>query len=134
MIAVPARDRAWVIGPRPGAPRGPATTGAAVWLTNMTSSRSGTGSSVGRPGGSRPRPPAYPDFLFPQMTSLELAPEHWVPLFVDNLYMSFTNATAFSPTDVMPMSRWAKLTMLVQSAISLMVVVLVIARAVNILR
>ena len=48
--------------------------------------------------------------------------------------MSFTNATAFSPTDVMPLSRWAKLTMLVQSAISLVTVALVIARAVNILK
>jgi uncharacterized membrane protein len=110
-------------------------TGAAVWLTNMIVFalwywEFDRGGPVARALAPRP----YPDFLFPQMTSLELAPEHWVPLFVDNLYMSFTNATAFSPTDVMPMSRWAKLTMLVQSAISLMVVVLVIARAVNILR
>lgn len=68
------------------------------------------------------------------MTSPELAPEHWEPGFVDYLYMSFTNTTAFSPTDVMPMSRWAKLTMLIQSAISLITVALVIARAVNILK
>ena len=68
------------------------------------------------------------------MTAPELAPDHWEPGFVDYLYTSFTNATAFSPTDVMPLSRWAKLTMLVQSAISLITVALVITRAVNILK
>ena len=52
---------------------------------------------------------------------------------MDYLYLSFTNATAFSPTDVMPLVRWAKLTMLVQSAVSLSLGALVIARAVNIL-
>jgi len=52
---------------------------------------------------------------------------------VDYLYLSFTNATAFSPTDVMPLARWAKLTMLVQSAVSLAIGALVIARAINIL-
>jgi uncharacterized membrane protein len=74
-----------------------------------------------------------PDLMFPQMASPELAPPEWEPAFVDYLYMSFTNATAFSPTDVMPLARWAKLTMLVQSAVSLAVGLLVIARAVNIL-
>jgi uncharacterized membrane protein len=53
---------------------------------------------------------------------------------VDYLYLSFTNATAFSPTDTMPMTRWAKMTMLTQSAVSLATVALVIARAVNILK
>jgi uncharacterized membrane protein len=72
--------------------------------------------------------------MFPQMSSPELAPAEWEPAFVDYLYLSFTNATAFSPTDVMPLSRWAKLTMLVQSAVSLSTVALVIARAVNILK
>jgi uncharacterized membrane protein len=57
-----------------------------------------------------------------------------MPHFFDYLYMSFTNATAFSPTDVMPLARWAKATMLVQSAVSLAIGALVIARAVNILR
>jgi hypothetical protein len=74
------------------------------------------------------------DLMFPQMTSPELAPPDWEPHFVDYLYLSFTNATAFSPTDVMPLARWAKLTMLVQSAVSLAVGALVIARAVNILK
>ncbi len=76
----------------------------------------------------------YPDFLFPQMQSPEAAPRTWAPMFVDYAYLSFTNATAFSPTDTLPLTRWTKVTMLVQSAISLITVALVIARAVNILK
>jgi uncharacterized membrane protein len=57
----------------------------------------------------------------------------WEPHFVDYLYLSFTNATAFSPTDVMPLARWTKLAMISQAAVSLTTVVLVIARAVNVL-
>ena len=76
----------------------------------------------------------FPDLMFPQMASPELAAPDWEPRFVDYLYLSFTNATAFSPTDVMPLARWAKLTMAAQSAVSLAVGALVIARAVNILR
>jgi uncharacterized membrane protein len=72
-----------------------------------------------------------PDFLFQQMQSPGFAPHDWKPAFVDYVYLSFTNATAFSPTDVMPLSRWAKLTMLVQAAVALVIVVLVVARAIN---
>ncbi len=67
------------------------------------------------------------------MQTPEIDPE-WEPTFVDYLYVSFTNATAFSPTDTMPLSRWTKLTMLLQSAVSLATVALVVARAVNVLR
>jgi uncharacterized membrane protein len=110
-------------------------TGAAIWFTNVIVFglwywEFDRGGPVERAAGSSP----YPDFLFPQMTSPELAPPDWEPGFVDYLYVSFTNATAFSPTDVLPMTRWAKLTMLTQSAISVITVVLVIARAVNILK
>lgn len=76
----------------------------------------------------------YPDFLFPQMTQHHLASEHWEPRFGDYLYVSFTNATAFSPTDTMPLPRWAKGLMSAQSAIALSTTALVIARAVNILK
>jgi hypothetical protein len=76
----------------------------------------------------------YPDFLFPQMTQPDLAPPDWAPNFLDYLYVSFTNAFAFSPTDTMPLSRWAKMLMLLQSAIALVTVALVIARAVNIFK
>jgi hypothetical protein len=87
------------------------------------------GGPVGRALAKQP----WPDFMFPQMSSPELASPDWRPLILDYLFLSFTNATAFSPTDVMPMSRWAKVLMMVQSAVSLATVSLVIARAINIL-
>jgi len=75
-----------------------------------------------------------PDFVFPQMQlSAELVPEHWTPSFIDYLYLSFTNSTAFSPTDTLPMTSWAKVLMLVQALISLLTVAIVASRAVNIL-
>lgn len=74
-----------------------------------------------------------PDFLFPQMINPKTAPKGWTPNFLDYLYVSFTNATAFSPTDTMPMTETAKALMLVQSSASVLIVVLVAARAVNIL-
>ena len=74
-----------------------------------------------------------PDFLFPQMSSPEFAEPDWEPRFLDYLYLSFTNATAFSPTDTMPLTRGAKLGMMLEEAISLATAILVIARAVNIL-
>lgn len=74
-----------------------------------------------------------PDFLFPQMATPKVAPAGWTPGFVDYLYLAFTNATAFSPTDTMPLSPLSKVLMLLQSLVSLIVVALVAARAVNIL-
>jgi hypothetical protein len=78
--------------------------------------------------------PAHPDFAFPQQLNPELAPEQWRPRFVDYMYLGFTSATAFSPTDAMPLRAWNKLAMMAQSAISLVLLGLVIARAVNVLR
>ena len=75
----------------------------------------------------------HPDFLFPQMQSPELASRDWEPTFLDYFYVAFTNATAFSPTDTMPLSAWAKLLMLTESVISLVTVLLVVARAVNVI-
>ena len=77
--------------------------------------------------------PAHPDFAFPQQLSPELAPEDWRPRFVDYLYLGFTSATAFSPTDAMPLRPWNKIAMMAQSMISLVILGLVIARAVNVL-
>jgi len=110
-------------------------TGGAIWLTNVVAFslwywEMDRGGPADRAHVTRP----HPDFLFPQMASPELAPPDWEPAFVDYLYLLFTNAAAFSPTDVLPLARWAKLTMLGQSAVSLLTVALVIARAVNILK
>lgn len=74
-----------------------------------------------------------PDFLFPQMVTAACAPAEWAPQFIDYLYVAFTNATAFSPTDTMPLTPWAKTLMGIQSLVSLLTIVLVAARAVNIL-
>jgi uncharacterized membrane protein len=74
-----------------------------------------------------------PDFLFPQMTTPHAAPRGWRPAFVDYLYVAFTNATAFSPTDTMPLTPTAKMLMLVESLASFVTVAVVAARAVNIL-
>ncbi len=81
----------------------------------------------------QPEPPP-PDFQFPQMENPQLAAPGWYPELVDYIYLSFTNSIAFSPTDVMPLSRWAKLLMLSESGISAITVLLVAARAVNIFK
>jgi hypothetical protein len=79
-------------------------------------------------------PPTYPDLAFPEQLNPVVATPGWRPQFFDYLYLGFTNATAFSPTDVMPLARWAKAAMTIQAAGSLAVLGLVIARAVNILQ
>jgi hypothetical protein len=78
------------------------------------------------------RLPRHPDFAFPQQLNPQLAPAEWRPRFIDYLYLGFTNAIAFSPTDTMPLVPWAKVAMAVQSLISLAILGLVVARAVNV--
>lgn len=78
-------------------------------------------------------PRAYPDLSFPQHQNPELAPPGWRPKFGDYLYLGLSTATAFSPTDVMPLASWAKIAMAAQTLISLVVFTLVIATAVNVL-
>jgi hypothetical protein len=80
-----------------------------------------------------PDPPP-PDFQFPQMDNPRLAEPGWQPELLDYIYVSYTNSIAFSPTDVLPLTRWAKLLMLSESAVSAVTVLLVAARAVNIFK
>jgi hypothetical protein len=87
----------------------------------------------GGPVARASRTAAEVDFMFPQMTDDRWAPEGWTPGLVDYLYVSFTNATAFSPTDAMPLTQSAKLLMSLQALTALLTVGLVVARAVNIL-
>jgi uncharacterized membrane protein len=110
-------------------------TGAAIWGTNVIVFslwywEFDRGGPVARARALRP----HPDLLFPQMTQPGIAPPDWEPHYFDYLYTSFTNASAFSPTDVMPLSRWTKLLFLIQAVVSLVTAGLVIARAVNILK
>jgi hypothetical protein len=109
-------------------------SGLVLWVTNVLLFsvwywQLDGGGPVARRGKIKP----YPDFLFVQMTERKFAPRGWHPALVDYLYTSFTNATAFSPTDTMPLTVMAKALMAVQSAIALVTIGLVVARAVNIL-
>jgi hypothetical protein len=112
-------------------------TGGAIWLTNVIVFALvfwlfDGGGPVARFQLKEAAPRA---FLFPQHQLGPDEPErlHWAPVFFDYFYTSFTNATAFSPTDVMPLSRWAKFAMMIEAALSLVLAILVVARAVNIL-
>ncbi len=109
-------------------------SGGSIWLTNVVVFALWFWElDRGGPGKRAQALHPYPDFIFPQMSDPSYAPSQWHPKFFDYLYTSFTNASAFSPTDVMPLTRWAKMLMLVQSMTALLIVGLVIARAVNIL-
>ena len=110
------------------------TVGAIVWAGNNIAFallywELDSGGAAARAHQLRPNA----DFAFPQQLNPDIAPADWRPQFVDYLYLGFTNATAFSPTDAMPMAPWAKSAMMVQSLISLAILGLVIARAVNLL-
>lgn len=109
-------------------------SGMLIWLTNFLifglwyweMDRGGPGRRAAGHDGA-------PDFLFPQMSDDRIEPRNWRPKFIDYLYVSLTNATAFSPTDTMPLTPMAKSIMGVQSIVSLVTLGLVVSRAVNIL-
>lgn len=109
-------------------------SGGSIWFTNVVVFALWYWEfDRGGPGARAQAKNQVPDFMFPQMSDPDLAAPQWASKFFDYLYISFTNASAFSPTDVLPLTRWAKALMLVQSVTSLIVVALVIARGVNIL-
>jgi uncharacterized membrane protein len=108
--------------------------GAAVWVANViVFSLWYCELDRGGPAERAAGLPVPASFAFPENATPELAPPGWRPAYPDYLYLAFTNATAFSPTDTLPVRRWAKLTMMVQSALSLVIAILVIARAINVL-
>lgn len=110
-------------------------SGGIIWLTNVIAfglwywdlDRGGAAARAQRSN-------VAPAFVFPEMSNPEHVSEGWYPMFLDYLQLSFSTAMAFSPTDVSAIKPWAKLLMMVESALSLVVGLLVIARAVNILR
>lgn len=109
--------------------------GLVVWLTNViTFGMWFWDIDQGGPSQrfQRKRPP--PDFLFPQLSDPGIAEPHWRPDLSDYMYVAFTNAIAFSPTDTLPLTRTAKQLMFVQAGVSAFTVLLVIARSVNILQ
>jgi hypothetical protein len=109
-------------------------SGVLIWLTNLLifalwyweMDRGGPGRRAAGHDGP-------PDFLFPQMSDDHIMPPDWRPMFIDYLYVSLTNNTAFSPTDTMPLRPVAKTVMGVQSVVSLLTIGLIVSRAVNIL-
>ncbi len=114
--------------------RGLITSGVLIWLTNFLIfalwyweiDRGGPGRRAAGKDGP-------PDFLYPQMSDDRIEPIHWRPHFIDYLYVSLTNATAFSPTDTMPLTPTAKSIMGLQAVVSLVTIGLIVSRAVNIL-
>jgi hypothetical protein len=106
-------------------------SGAIVWLGNNLAFGLLYWLMDGGGPMARLRHPASIDFAFTQQMSPELAQPGWRPVFLDYLHLGFTNATAFSPTDVMPLTIRAKYAMLVQSTVALALFGLVVARAVN---
>jgi hypothetical protein len=110
-------------------------SGGAIWLSNVIAFGLwywdlDRGGAAARARGSG----LQPAFVFPEMTNAQYVASDWYPKFLDYLYLSFTTAAAFSPTDVSAIKPWAKLMMMVEEAISLLVAILVVSRAVNILR
>ena len=106
----------------------------AIWVINvLTFSLLYWQIDRGGPYARANRMSAKPDWLFPQEAAPEAASPDWRPLFLDYLFLGFNTATAFSPTDVMPLTRRAKMLMMLESTISLLTLVIVAARAVNVL-
>ena len=108
--------------------------GAALWVTNVVVFSLwfwdvDRGGAAERAAGSK----IPPSFGFPEEAMPDLVPDGWIPRYPDYLFLSFTNATAFSPTDTLPLRIWAKMSMMVESVISLITAILVIARAINVL-
>ena len=111
------------------------TAGAAIWLTNIIAfalwywnlDRGGPAARAAGTGTS-------PALIFPEMVHPRHVEPDWCPTFVDYFHFSFATAAAFSPTDVSAVKAWAKLMLMAESAISLVVGILVVARAVNILK
>jgi hypothetical protein len=110
-------------------------SGGAVWLTNVIAfglwywdlDRGGPAARAA--GGHR-----SPALVFPEMTHKEHVKADWTPRFIDYFHFSFATATAFSPTDVSAVKAWMKMMMMAEATISLIVALLVVARAVNILK
>jgi uncharacterized membrane protein len=106
--------------------------GAALWVTNVIAfsfwywlfDRGGPAERAARSG-------IAPSFAFPENATPELVADGWRPRYHDYLYLAFTNATAFSPTDTLPLKAWAKMAMMTQSVISFVAAILVIARAIG---
>jgi hypothetical protein len=110
------------------------TSSIAAWVTNvLTFSLLYWQIDRGGPEARVNNASTRPDWLFPQTGAPEDAPPDWRPTFVDYLFLGFSTATAFSPTDALPLTSRAKMLMMLESTISLVTIVVVASRAINIL-
>jgi hypothetical protein len=146
-LGVVTADMAWSLGlllaalpAHKQAPIALLRSAAALWVTNMLVFASWYWRLDAGGPHAREMRGAHTDgaFLFPQMTlsdeiRAEMGEENWSPGFVDYLFVAFNTSTAFSPTDCPVLSRWAKVLMMLQSMLAFTTVVLLAARAVNIL-
>src|SRR5262245_2775671 len=110
------------------------TSSVAIWVNNVLTFsllywQMDRGGPEARAASSSPRP----DWFFAQEGARENVPPDWRPTFVDYLFLGFSTGTAFSPTDTLPLTSRAKMLMMLQSAISLVTIVAVMSRAINIL-
>jgi hypothetical protein len=109
------------------------TSSIAVWITNvLVFSLLYWQIDLGGPEARLKTQTQPPDWLFPQADLDNLMP-HWRPTFVDYFFLAYTTATAFSPTDALPLTARAKLWMMLESGISLATILVVVSRAINIL-
>jgi hypothetical protein len=110
-------------------------SGAVIWVTNVIAFGLWYWDlDRGGPAARAHGVAISPTFVFPEMSNPGLVRDGWYPSFVDYLHLSFSTAMAFSPTDVSAIKPWGKLMMMAEEAISLVVGILVVARAVNILK
>ncbi len=110
------------------------SSSVAIWVANVLTFsllywQIDKGGTYARASASKVKP----DWVFPQPATPEDLPPNWRPLFLDYLYLGYNTATAFSPTDALPLTRRAKMLMMIESTISLLTMVIILSRAINII-
>ncbi|HZM86939.1 MAG TPA: hypothetical protein VFF31_10480 [Blastocatellia bacterium] len=110
------------------------SSSVAIWVANvLTFSLLYWQIDQGGPYARASKSTQKPDWVFPQPATPEDLPPDWRPLFLDYLYLGYNTATAFSPTDALPLTHRAKMLMMIESTISLLTMVIILSRAINII-
>jgi hypothetical protein len=110
------------------------SSSVAIWVANvLTFSLLYWQIDQGGPYARASKSTQKPDWVFPQPATPEDLPPDWRPLFLDYLYLGYNTATAFSPTDALPLTHRAKMLMMIESTISLLTMVIILARAINVI-
>ena len=133
LLSTPADSAEILAGTFVGGPAALLGTGGAIWLTNVLAFALLYWELDGGGPGARVTAATPPDLAFAQQQSPQLAPRGWRPEFGDYLFVAFTTGTSFGPTDVSVLTPRMKVAVMTQAGVALVVVVLVVARAVNVL-